>query len=134
MTHLERVRRISMALPEVSEKLSHGAPTWFVRERVFAMFANNHHNDGHIALWIPAAPGMQGMLIQNWPRKYFRPPYVGPSGWVGVELAEVSDEELESHIHDAWKLIVEKSKSRPKSKQSTAPARKKTSTPGVKRA
>src|SRR5579871_5414826 len=123
-----------MALPEVSEKLSHGAPTWFVRERVFAMFANNHHNDGHIALWIPAAPGMQGMLIQNWPRKYFRPPYVGPSGWVGVELAEVSDEELESHIHDAWKLIVEKSKSRPKSKQSTAPARKKTSKPGVKRA
>jgi len=134
VTHLERVRRISMALPEVSEKLSHGAPTWFVRERVFAMFANNHHNDGHIALWIPAAPGMQGMLIQNWPRKYFRPPYVGPSGWVGVELAEVSDEELESHIHDAWKLIVEKSKSRPKSKQSTAPARKKTSKPGVKRA
>lgn len=134
MTHLERVRRISMALPEVSEKLSHGAPTWFVRKRVFAMFANNHHNDGHIALWIPAAPGMQGMLIQNWPRKYFRPPYVGPSGWVGVELAEVSDEELESHIHDAWKLIVEKSKSKPKSKQSTAPARKKTSKPGVKRA
>ncbi len=123
-----------MALPEVSEKLSHGAPTWFVRKRVFAMFANNHHNDGHIALWIPAAPGMQGMLIQNWPRKYFRPPYVGPSGWVGVELAEVSDEELESHIHDAWKLIVEKSKSKPKSKQSTAPARKKTSKPGVKRA
>ncbi len=54
--HLRRVRRIRMALSETTEKLSHGEPTFFVRKKVFAMFANNHHNDGHMAVWIPSAP------------------------------------------------------------------------------
>ena len=65
--HLGRVRRICSALPETTEKLSHGEPTFFVRKKVFAMFANNHHSDGHIAVWIPAAPGFQTMLIHTWP-------------------------------------------------------------------
>jgi len=56
---LERVRRICFALSETTERLSHGEPTFFVRKRVFAMFANNHHNDGRIAVWLPASPGMQ---------------------------------------------------------------------------
>ena len=129
---LQRVRRMTMALPEVSEKLSHGEPIWFVRKRVFAMFSNNHHNDGHIAVWIPAAPGVQGMLIQNWPRKYYRPPYVGPSGWVGIELKEVSDEELEGHLQDAWKLIVEKSRAK-KSPPAKAKRSMKTSAADRKR-
>ena len=58
--HLRRVRQICAAMPESIEKLSHGEPTFFVRKKVFVMFANNHHNDGHIAVWIPALPGDQG--------------------------------------------------------------------------
>jgi hypothetical protein len=56
--HLRRVRRICAAMPECTERLSHGEPTFFVRKKVFAMFDNNHHNDGHIAVWIPAPPAV----------------------------------------------------------------------------
>ena len=102
---IERVRRICLALPETMEKLSHGEPTFFVRKKVFAMCSNNHHNDGHIAVVLPAAIGVQAMLIESSPEKFYKPPYVGGSGWIGVELGRVSDEELELHIHEAWRLI-----------------------------
>ena len=58
--HLRRLRRICTAMPEATEKLSHGEPTFFARKKVFAMFANNHHNDGHIAVWNHAARGKKG--------------------------------------------------------------------------
>lgn len=106
--HLRRVRRICAALPETTEKLSHGEPTFFVRKKVYTMFANNHHNDGHVAAWIPAAPGFQAMLINSWPNKFFRPPYVGVRGWIGIELASLDDEELASHLRDAWSLVAPK--------------------------
>ena len=106
---LVRVRRICMALPETLEKLSHGEATFFAGgKRVFAMFANNHHQDGHIAVWIPAPPGLQEALIQEAPGTYFRPPYVGPSGWVGIELDRIGDEELAAHIRQAWKMVAPK--------------------------
>jgi hypothetical protein len=107
--HLRRVRRICSAMPECTEKLSHGEPTFFVRKKVFAMFANNHHDDGHIAVWIPAPPGLQGILIQSSPQTFFRPPYVGVRGWVGIELDCISDEDLAAHIREAWLLIAPKS-------------------------
>lgn len=103
--HLQRVRRICLALPETMEKLSHGEPTFFVRKKVFAMCSNNHHNDGHIAVVLPAAIGIQTMLIEASPEKFYKPPYVGGSGWIGVELDRVSDEELALHVHEAWRLI-----------------------------
>jgi hypothetical protein len=106
--HLRRVRRICTALPETTEKLSHGEPTFFVGKKVFTMFANNHHDDGHIAVWIPAPPGLQAMLIKTSPKTYFRPPYVGVKGWIGIELACISDEDLASHILEAWRLIAPK--------------------------
>jgi hypothetical protein len=105
---LDRVRRICATLPGTSEKLSHGEPTFFVAKKVYAMFANNHHGDGHIAIWIPAGPGVQEMLVSTFPKKYFRPPYVGVRGWIGVEIDEVSDEELTAHVIDSWKLIAPK--------------------------
>ena len=108
--HLRRVRRICAGLPETTEKLSHGAPTFFVRKKVYAMFSNNHHNDGHIAVWVPAPPGLQAMLIQTSPKTYFRPPYVGVRGWVGIELDGIDDDELASHILEAWRLIATKKK------------------------
>jgi hypothetical protein len=83
---LQRVRKICLALPETMEKISHGEPTFFVNRRVFAMFSNNHHNDGHVAVWLPAPSGLQAALIDEAPETYYRPPYVGGSGWVGIEL------------------------------------------------
>jgi hypothetical protein len=105
---IERVRRICLALPETWEKISHGEPTWFVRKKVFAMFSNNHHNDRHIAVTVPAAIGIQEMLIAKAPKKFYRPPYVGVRGWVGIELDQVSDKELALHIKEAWRLIAPK--------------------------
>jgi len=105
---IERVRRVCMALPETVEKLSHGEPTFFVRKKVFAMFSNNHHNDGHVAVMVPAAIGIQAMLIESSPQKFYRPPYVGVRGWVGIELDRVTDEELKLHVHEGWRLIAPK--------------------------
>ena len=102
---VERVRQICLSLPETFEKLSHGEPTFFVRKRVFAACSINHHNDGHIAVTIPAAIGVQEALIEKSPKKFYRPPYVGHAGWVGIELPRVSDRELKLHIREAWKLI-----------------------------
>jgi hypothetical protein len=102
---VERVRRICLSLPEVTEKISHGEPTFFVRKKVFVMCSINHHNDGHIAVTIPAAIGVQEALIKASPKKFYRPPYVGVRGWVGIELRRVSDKELRAHLTEAWKLI-----------------------------
>ena len=103
--HVRRVRRLCEALPQTTEKLSHGEPTFFVGKKVYAMFANNHHNDGHIAVWIPVPPGLQATLLKTEPNKFFMPPYVGVRGWVGIELDAVSDEELGYHLCEAWRLI-----------------------------
>ena len=103
--HLQRVREICLALPETTERLSHGEPTFFVGKKVFAMFADNHHQDGHIALWIPVPSGAQSMLIDGSPQKFFKPPYVGVRGWVGIELAEINTAELTHPVRSAWKLI-----------------------------
>lgn len=105
--HLRRVRRVCSGLPGTVEKISHGAPTFFAG-KVYCMFVNNHHDDGHVAIWIPAARGMQEALIEEAPETYFRPPYVGVKGWVGVELGSVSDETLEIHLREAWKMIAPK--------------------------
>ncbi|HWC78104.1 MAG TPA: MmcQ/YjbR family DNA-binding protein [Blastocatellia bacterium] len=106
--HLNRVRKICLALPETTEKLSHGEPTFFVRKKVFAMFSNNHHKDGHVAVLVPTPPGVQEMLIEGAPRKFYKPPYVGVRGWVGIELARISDKDLAFHINEAWRLIAPK--------------------------
>ena len=67
---LKRVRRICLELPDVMEKISHGEPTFFVKKRVFAMFSNNHHGDGHVGVWLPAPPGLQEALIEEAPQVY----------------------------------------------------------------
>ena len=105
---LERVRRICSTLPEMTERLSHGEPTFFVHNKVFVMFADNHHNDGHIAVWLPVPSGFQVTLIETAPEIYFKPPYVGVRGWVGIELDRISDKDLTYHIQVAWELIAPK--------------------------
>ena len=101
-------------MPSVFEKLSHGAPTFFVHKDkgVFATFTDNHHDDGHLALWVPAPSGMQSVLIEEAPQTYFRPPYVGVSGWIGIELPEIGDDALQIHVREAWELVARKGKKR----------------------
>jgi uncharacterized protein YdhG (YjbR/CyaY superfamily) len=107
---LERVRRIAATLPSVSEKLSHGAPSFFVEQDkgVFAMFADNHYEDGRLAVWLPVREGLQPLLIEDAPATYFKPPYVGASGWVGIFLDQIGDDELQIHLRQAWDLIARK--------------------------
>lgn len=103
--HLKRIRKFCLALPEAEEKLSHGAPTFFVKKKVFVMFADNHHNDGRIAIWSAASGEVQQALIEAEPDKFFKPPYVGVRGWIGINLDQVDDAELASHIRQAWLII-----------------------------
>jgi hypothetical protein len=105
---LERVRRICSALPETTERLSHGEPTFFVRNKVFVMFADNHHNDGHIAVWLPVPSGLQATMIETDPETFFKPPYVGIRGWLGIELDRISNQDLTFYIQMAWDLIAPK--------------------------
>ncbi len=101
---LGRIRAICSGLPEASERLSHGAPTFFVRgKRAFLMVLTNHHGDGRFAIWCAAADGMQAMLVDTDPERFFRPPYVGHRGWLGVRLDRGLDwDELAGIAEDAY--------------------------------
>jgi predicted DNA-binding protein (MmcQ/YjbR family) len=83
---LTRVRKICLGLPETEEKIAWGAPTWRVKGRLFAMFAEDHHGDGRIAIWCNAPEGAQRAMIDSDDEHFFRPPYVGPNGWLGIRL------------------------------------------------
>jgi hypothetical protein len=84
---LERLREVCLGLPETSERLSHGAPTFFVRhKRAFVMVMTDFHGDGRFAIWCAAPEGMQKMLVEADPERFFVPPYVGHRGWLGVRL------------------------------------------------
>ena len=111
---IDRVRKLALAHPGASEKLSHGEPTFFVAKRSFVMFANNHHSDGHTAIWIPAPTGAQAEMIAEAPNTYFKPPYVGVKGWVGVELTQVTNEVLAQLIHQAWQMTAPRALLRPR--------------------
>ena len=112
--HIQRVRRMALALPETTEKLSHGEPTFFVAKRVFVMVANNHHSDGHTAIWIPVPIGAQAEMIAEAPEIYFKPPYVGVKGWVGVELPKIADDALAGLIRQAWQMTAPRAMLRPR--------------------
>ena len=101
---LGRIRRICLALPETSERPSHGAPTFFVRDKkAFLMVLTDHHGDGRFAIWCAAGDGMQAMLVEADPERFFRPPYVGHRGWLGVRLDRGLDwDELAGIIEDAY--------------------------------
>jgi hypothetical protein len=83
---LAKLRGACMALPSVSERPSHGMPSWFVGKKQFAVFSNEHHHDGRLALVCAAPDGVQSMLVDSDPDIYYVPPYVGRLGWVGVRL------------------------------------------------
>src|SRR5207237_4914563 len=101
---LERIRAICLSLPETSERLSHGAPTFFVRgKRAFVMVMTNHHGDGGFAIWCAAPAGAQSMLVEADPERFFVPPYVGHRGWLGFRLDRRLDwDELAGIAEDAY--------------------------------
>ena len=101
---LERVRELCLGLPETSERLSHGAPTFFVRQkRSFVTVLTNHHGDGRFALWCAAPDGLQKLLVDADPERFFVPPYVGHRGWLGVRLDRGLDRgELAGIVEDAY--------------------------------
>jgi hypothetical protein len=109
-TPLERVRAACLALPEVEERLSHGAPSFFVRgKRCFVMVMDDHHGDGRFALWCAAPEGMQHALVAGDPEAYFVPPYVGHRGWIGVRLdRSLAWDEIAGAIEDAWLAVAPK--------------------------
>jgi hypothetical protein len=107
---LERVRELCLALPETNERLSHGSPCWFIRDRrCFVMYLDDHHGDGRLALWCAAPEGMQRALVDSAPEHYFVPPYVGHRGWLGVRLdRDLAWDEIAGAIEDAWLEVAPK--------------------------
>jgi hypothetical protein len=107
---LARVRKVCAALPEVTERPSHGSPAWFVREKkTIAMFVDDHHGDGILGIWCAAPPGVQEQMIDEDPEVFFRPPYVGHRGWIGVRLSRtVTDGELRAILEDAFRAVAPK--------------------------
>jgi predicted DNA-binding protein (MmcQ/YjbR family) len=101
------VREIMAALPDVEEFLSHGSPTFRVRGRkVFATYTINHHGDGRVALNVMAPPGAQAAFVKLRPQVYFVPPYVGPSGWLGIELDKgLGWSTVCEHVREAYTLV-----------------------------
>ena len=101
---LAQIREICLGLPETSERLSHGAPTFFVLEkRSFLMVLADHHGDGRFAMWCAAPDGVQSMLVEADPERFFVPPYVGHRGWLGVRLDRGLDwNELAGIAEDAY--------------------------------
>jgi hypothetical protein len=101
---LARIRKLCLALPETSERLSHGAPTFFVRvKKAFLMVLTNHHGDGRFAIWCAAPEGLQAMLVEADAERFFVPPYVGHRGWLGVHLDRGLDwDELAGIVEDAY--------------------------------
>jgi hypothetical protein len=104
---LERLRSVCLSFPETSERLSHGAPTFFVRgKRPFVMVLTNHHGDGRFAIWCAAPTGLQQMLVEADAERFFVPPYVGHRGWLGVRLDRRLDwDELTGIVEDAFAEI-----------------------------
>jgi hypothetical protein len=107
---LERVRKIALALPEVNERLSHGSPTWFIRDKkTFVSYLDDHHGDGRLALWCAAPLGAQAMLVDEEPDRFFVPAYVGHRGWIGVRLDRSVDwGEIEVILEDAYRCVAPK--------------------------
>jgi hypothetical protein len=105
---LDRIRTICLGFPEVTERLSHGTPTWFVRGRkaFVQLWEHGHHNDDFPHLWCAAPAGAQAELVQVAPDRFFRPPYVGHRGWVGVRLDGAVDwTEVAEVCTDAYRAV-----------------------------
>ena len=108
---LSRLRKLCLALPEAHEVEAWGEPTFRVRNKLFAMYASagSHHGAGRPAVWCKAAPANQALMVSAAPRRFFVPPYVGPSGWIGVWLdGQVDWAEVGELLRDAYAMVAPK--------------------------
>ena len=106
---LERLRTILAAWPETSEKLSHGVPTWWGGKKTFARFVDNHHGDGRLAIWVKSTFLEQEARVEADPDTYFVPPYLGPSGWVGMRLDHDPDwQVVEDLLEEGYRSVAPK--------------------------
>lgn len=106
---LARLRQLCLALPESTERVSHGEPAWFVRDKkLFATYADHHHDD-RLAFWCAASEGAQDVLVAGAPDRFFVPPYVGHRGWLGVWLdVPVDWDQIADFIDDAYRTVAPK--------------------------
>jgi len=107
---LEEIRRIAFALPEVTERISHGAPCFFIRDKkTLCYFHNDHHGDERLCIWAPAPLGVQAEIVAQEPERFFVPPYVGGRGWIGVILNVDPDwEEVAGILEDSYRMVAPK--------------------------
>ena len=105
----DRVRSLCMALPGVTERVSHGTPAFFAGRQFLVLWPDGHHDHRFPHLWCAAPPGVQDELVSTEPQRFFRPPYVGGRGWVGVRLdAEIDWEELDAMCREAFRTVAPK--------------------------
>jgi hypothetical protein len=103
---LRMVRTAALRWPETSERVSHGGPAFFVTgKRCFVMFLDDHHQDGRLAIWCAAPDGVQQEMVETEPDRFFRPPYVGHRGWLGVQLLDVTQAELDAIVLEAYRHV-----------------------------
>jgi hypothetical protein len=102
----QAVREICLWFPESAEIISHGSPDFRVRNKTFATYVVNHHGDGRIALWLNAPAGAQELYVQAEPKHFFVPPYVGPRGWLGVNLDKgISWKRVAKLVREAYEKV-----------------------------
>jgi hypothetical protein len=102
----DKVRAICLRLPGVTERLSHGSPAFFVGKQFLMLWPDGHHERDFPHLWCAAPKGIQEELMAASPERYFRPPYVGSRGWVGMRLdGEVDWGEVDELCLEAYRLI-----------------------------
>ena len=109
---LTKLRTICLAFPEASEQNFGGhenSPTFRVRGKIFAMYTDDHHGDGRVAVWCKAPHGAQEVIVSSDPERFFVPPYVGPKGWIGVRLDRpVDSEQLAGLIEESYRMTAPK--------------------------
>lgn len=112
---VDRLRALCLALPEVTERLSHGEPTWFVRGRKVFVQLSDHHHDDRVGFWCAAVADVRDSLVGRDPERFFVPPYVGGRGWLGVYLdsetrggAPPDWDEIDELVREAFRLVAPK--------------------------
>ena len=118
---LAQARKICLSLPDTEEKIAWGEPTFRVGGRLFVMFANNHHNDGRIALWCNAPEGAQRDIVASDEEVFFVPPYVGVGGWIGMRLdRKLSEKAMAAVIVQAYETTKAKLKTKKRKRLATS--------------
>lgn len=107
---LPRLRALCMSFPEVTERLSHGEPAWFVRGKKTFVTYSDHHHDDRVGFWCAAPPGAQAAWVDRDPERFFVPPYVGGRGWIGVRLdvVGVDWDDVAELVEDAYRTVAPK--------------------------